>query len=578
MKKRVLFLLILCVLASVSVAAKDKKEKKTRNGEGVTLNGSIQSDMLVPQVDEAIGTGTYEHGFLSNNYLTLGLNSKYIDAGARLELNARPLPGFEQNFPGNGLPYVYVNGKFKYVKFTIGNVYDQFGSGFIFRSYEERSLGIDNSLRGARLIVQPYKGISLKVLGGMQRNYWNYTKDNAFGFDYSQGIVWGADLELNIDEWSQKMQENNWYLTLGASFVSKYQPDEKIYCIEHPSDYLNLPKSVGAADFRVRLQHGNWSAMAEYAMKANDPSADNGYIYKKGSVAMLSGTYSKSGMSAMLQVKRSDNMSFRSNRSQRGTAGFINHMPAFSMTQTYALAALYPYATQPDGEWAFQGSFGYTFKRGTKMGGKYGTTFKLNASHIRAIQKDFVDDLYGNKYGDPGYDAMGSDGYTSKFFASGEEYYTDINLEFQKKINKKWYIQAMYMYQRYNQRKVEGHGINGDVVKSNIIIGDVKYQPSKNVSMRWEAQGLFTRQAEGSWLYGLYELSLFKSLMLSVSDMYNAGTTKLNYYMVAAAYTWKSHRLQLSYGRTRAGYNCSGGVCRYVPASKGLNISYNVNF
>ncbi len=29
---------------------------------------------------------------------------------------------------------------------------------------------------------------------------------------------------------------------------------------------------------------------------------------------------------------------------------------------------------------------------------------------------------------------------------------------------------------------------------------------------------------------------------------------------------------------TRAGFNCSGGVCRYIPATKGLTLSYNYNF
>ena len=33
---------------------------------------------------------------------------------------------------------------------TIGNFYDQFGSGLVFRSYEERNLGIDNAMDGFR--------------------------------------------------------------------------------------------------------------------------------------------------------------------------------------------------------------------------------------------------------------------------------------------------------------------------------------------------------------------------------------------------------------------------------------------
>ena len=39
----------------------------------------------------------------------------------------------------------------------------------------------------------------------------------------------------------------------------------------------------------------------------------------------------------------------------------------------------------------------------------------------------------------------------------------------------------------------------------------------------------------------------------------------------------KGSRLDI-YGRTRAGYNCSGGVCRWIPAQKGFTLSYNYNF
>ena len=42
---------------------------------------------------------------------------------------------------------------------TVGNFYDQFGSGLVFRSYEERNLGIDNAMDGFRLILQPIDGV-----------------------------------------------------------------------------------------------------------------------------------------------------------------------------------------------------------------------------------------------------------------------------------------------------------------------------------------------------------------------------------------------------------------------------------
>ena len=48
------------------------------------------------------------------------------------------------------------------LELTIGNFYDQLGSGMILRTYEERQLGIDNALDGIRLKYNPYKGIFYK--------------------------------------------------------------------------------------------------------------------------------------------------------------------------------------------------------------------------------------------------------------------------------------------------------------------------------------------------------------------------------------------------------------------------------
>lgn len=534
--------------------------------ENVTLNGSIQSDILLPQEDKAIGTKYDSNSdILTNTYADLHLRSKWVDAGARVEFMEYPLPGFERDFQGWGVPHIYVKGKFgNGWEVTLGDFYDQFGSGFIFRAYEERSLGIDNSIRGLRLNMSAIDGLNLKVLGGLQRRYWDWD---------DEAIVGGADAELSIDRFSTKMQDKGINWMVGASFVAKKEDDEMI--MVNPVQRLNLPEVVSAFDVRTRYQQGNYSLMAEYAMKSQDPSFDNGYIYKKGNALMLSASYSKRGMSALVQAKRSEDMSFRSRRSVNGTSVFLNHMPAFAYQHTYALAALYPYATQmANGEWAMQGEFGYTFKRNTALGGKYGTTLKLNMSYIRAIDREPVTD--GK--------LMGTDGYTSSFFKFGDEtYYQDINLQLEKKISKAFKLNLMYMNQRYNQGVIEGHG---GMINSNIFVGEGKYQFNKKLTLRGELQYLTTSHESGDWMYGLLELSVLPYLMFTVSDMYgkpaiNGGLEygdKEHYYMASVTFNYNAHRIMAGYGRTRAGYNCSGGVCRYVPASKGVNISYNYSF
>lgn len=49
------------------------------------------------------------------------------------------------------------------MELTAGTFYEQFGSGFVLRTYEERSLGIDNSLLGGRLKVNPLPGVFVKA-------------------------------------------------------------------------------------------------------------------------------------------------------------------------------------------------------------------------------------------------------------------------------------------------------------------------------------------------------------------------------------------------------------------------------
>lgn len=525
----------------------------------VVLHGSVQSDVLIPEEDKDINTGSYDDWGLTNTYVDLNLMSKNMEAGARLEFTEYPLPGFENDFQGWGVPHIYIKGISDFgFDVTVGDFYDQFGSGFIFRTYEERSLGIDNALRGARLNVTALKGVQFKVLGGLQRRYWDW-KHGAW--------VGGADLEVNLEQYSRGMQDKGITWMVGASGVLKQEGDEDIL-VSGTNYRLNLPRSVGAFDVRSRFQKGDYSVMAEYAWKSQDPSFDNGYIYRRGSALMLSASYSKRGASALVQVKRSEDMSFRSQRSMNGISAFVNNMPAFAYQHTYALPALYPYATQAaDGEWAFQGEFGYTFKRRTPLGGKYGTKLKLNVSHIRGLGKDPVATFHG--------ETMGTDGYKTKFFKMDGLYYQDINVQLEKKLTKAFKLNLMYMNQRYNQTVIEGEG---GTIKSNIGVAEGKYQFNNKLTLRAEVQYLATKQDEGDWTYGLLELSVLPYFMFTVSDMWNNGATDLHYYMGSVTFNYKSHRLMAGYGRTRAGYNCSGGVCRFVPASRGVQVSYNYNF
>lgn len=553
-------LLVVAFLATVACTAQESKK--------VTVSGSIQSDMMVaPQVDEAIGAyeDSYDNrNFLTNTYVDLLLQSQEIDAGVRAEFMQWPMPGFQDannSFKGYGVPNFWIKGKGKNVEVTLGTFYEQFGSGFILRAYEERSLGIDNSLLGAKVTAKPFAGAKITALSGVQRNYWKW----------NTGLITGADVELDLDEWLTAWKQNGTHLSLGASWVNKAENPNEVEMAD-ATHRLNLPEYTNAFDVRLRFQKAAFSFLAEYAQKDNDPNALNNFIYGKGTAAMVSMSYAKSGLSILAQAKRSENMGFRSKRgaSPLSKACYINHLPAFTVDQTYALAALYPYATQTEGEWAFQGGVGYNFKRKTTLGGKYGTKIKLNYSLVKGLE-------HNNKKGE-----RGTDGLDNAFFKMGDIYYQDFDVQLEKRLTKSFDFHLMYMYQQYNKGVIQSEGGN---IYSNIFIGEGKYKINKKYTLRAEAQYLKTAHESGDWYFGLLELSVAPYLMFSISDQ--IGHTEpepgvygdlTHYYKGSVTFNYNSHRVMLSYGSTRAGYNCTGGVCRYVPANKGLMINYNYNF
>ena len=119
---------------------------------------------------------------------------------------------------------------------------------------------------------------------------------------------------------------------------------------------------------------------------------------------------------------------------------------------------------------------------------------------------------------------------------------------------------------------------------SNIFVADVTCKISKKSSLRAEVQYLLSDEYEGDWVAGLLEYNLAPRWSIFFQDMYNLDATaannyeKINYYSGGFSYTKSRTRIQLSYGRNRAGYICSGGVCRYSPAYTGVNLAITSSF
>ena len=545
--------------------------------EPVVFHGNVRSDWLVPQNDAVIGTEATNQKLLSNTAAQFSLTYKQWEAGLRYEYQQHPLPGFEKDFTGHGLPYAYLRGRMGRFDVTLGSYYEQFGSGFILRTYEAPTLGIDSHLRGLRLALDAGAGVQIKAIAGRQRHYWSTNPANIFGLDG----------EWTLPQLSFVPQTR---IILGASWVGKHEKQDNITRIVSRSgeayplrQQLIQPLWVQAFDVRLAFHQRHFNTLLEYAVKGQDPSFDNGYSYGLGSAWLLSTSYSRRGVSALLQAKRAENMSFRSQRSGSLSPSMLNHLPPFTPQPTYALTTLYPYATQSvPGEWAFQGEFSYALPKRTRLGGSYGTTLKLHASQIFALGLKSI--TSASPFERTNAALIGTDGAQSQgFFAFDQTLYREIGVDLDRRLSRPLHLHLSYLHQVYDKTAIEGKGGN---ILTHIGIGELRWKVSRDWNIRTELQYLHTRQDQGDWTSALVEISAFHDWMFTLADQYNAHVyssalhraSAVHYLQGFLTYTAGMHRLQIGYGRTRAGYNCAGGVCRYIPAQRGWTLSYNLTF
>ena len=538
----------------------------TANAQGILgghVTGNIQTDMQMSREDTVIGADDVPEKLLMNTRADILYQNGDFSAGLRFEMYQNPLLGFDARYKGQGVANWFVGYSGDWLSVTAGNFYEQFGSGMILRAYEDRYLGLDNSLLGINLQLRPWKGVTIKALAGKQRFFW----------DYGRGLVRGIDGEVNLNSLVKSMEESKLRVTFGAGFVSKYEEDESIPSAADPSYRLNLPLNVGAGAVRMDLGYGNWSLNAEYARKGQDPSVMNNYIYREGEALMLNLTYSMKGFSANLQAKHVDNMCFKSVRSQTGEMLYINYIPAITRQHTYAFLTMFPYATQVTGEEGLQADVMYKIKKGTALGGKYGTDLHFNGSVIRGLDTTVTG-------------GAGTDGYTAGWLGKGDLYYADLSMEVAKKLSKKVKFTATYAYQMFNP-VVEGH--EPDMYHNHVVVGDVSWKVSKKHSLRFEAEWMgsdskydaatgHTDRRAGDWIMGLVEWNIGSHWFVSLSDQYAYNDGIGNYYNISAGYNVGATRLQLGYGKQREGLLCIGGVCRQVPASNGLTFSLTTSF
>ena len=524
------------------------------------ITGNFQLDAQYYIPDEAIGADTVKDKIRANAFANINYTNGGFSAGFRYEFYQFPLIDFEKiNYIGHGIPHYYAGYNHEYFEITVGSFYEQFGNGLIYRSYENRNLGYDNATFGIRAKGKPYKGIVITGIWGMQRNLFN-----------KEGQIRGIDGDISFSEMFSKLSENAVTLGIGGSMLSKFERD-------NDPDY-NLPENVAAVAARLNFGYKDFLLQTEYAYKFNDPTFLNEMIYKNGEALLVTASYAMKGLGIYLTGLRTDNMDFRTNRNALGNNNIINYIPTLTREHTYALPAMYPYASQSLGQIGFQAQVNYQIKKKTKIGGKYGTDIMLNYSRIHGIKQNPVADAIDTA---GVVNMSGTDGYTSPFFGSGDLLFQDFNIELSRKFNNIWKLALGYVFLTYNQGVIEGHYGEPNVV-SHTVIADLTCQINKKHALRLELQHLYTKQAKGNWAYGQLEYSIAPKWFISILDRWNYGNKdkhkQIHYYSISGSFVYKTTKISLNFGKQYEGILCVGGVCRAVPASYGAGISVVSSF
>ena len=553
MKKTILILTAL-MMTAVSAFSEDKEKK-----DWGYLTGSLESTNHVyvkdagnnfdPAFQPQLKDGNI---FATNDYLKLDYYKGRLSAGLQMEGYFPTLVGYPVAQNKLSLSNLYVSWRDKSYSVTAGTFYEQFGSGLLFRSWEDRMLGLNNALLGARATYNFEDKVAVKAFWGVPR--LGKIDDNAamlgaedafFGLGLTKVHVAGADVSVSL---SSLLGMEDLSLSLEGSLLNKHEA------------LGDLLKAAGCKENtlgwsgRVNFDMDGFFLKGEYVDAGKQivsvAAAQNGRAAVNGNAQLVEFGYNGRGLGVTVTGRRMDRMtqkiySFSGTESGYGSlSNMLSYRPAMSTQYTYMLTTLNPYSPEVGDKVIRAGEIGgqidafYNFRRGTAIGGKRGMKVHANFSTYYGL----------NETG-------GTEG--------GGLLFRDFSFDIEKQWTKKFKSVLMYSMQEYNK-----HHEN-----TGLYIGT-----SPKLSTRMELQYLATKDDQGDWMAGLLEVNFAPHWSVFASDMWNHGSTKLHYYNAGLSFSMAHLRVAAGYGRYRAGFICSGGVCRAIPAYTGANISLTASF
>lgn len=525
------------------------------------FTSSFESNSAYYTDDSKTGDFNFDNRFRSNNYINL---KSYLNKNWNFELQIEsyqpsPLLNYSTNLKKTNISTFNVRYDNNNLNIQLGNFYEQFGSGMILRSWEDKDLGINNSIRGLNLKYRINNTINFTTLLGNQKK----------GFKYSKGYIIGFNSEFDFSE----IIKNDSTFLFGLSYVGRSDNKNKSNLYD---EITNL--------FSARLDYSSSSFYSSFELinKSKNPIILFGSIsdtfIKKGTALLFNSGFFKNGLGIDFTFRRLENMSLYSERRAFGNPyneSIVNYLPSLTKQHDYSLTNLYVYAAQPNvsfqskqltkaGEIGMQTDIYYKIEKETLLGGKYGTNLAINASVWNNLDGNFD---------------FNNQSYQTNLFGFGEKYFSELSLEIRKKWSSKFENIFLYANQFYSKRLIEE---TQGIVKSNILVVENTYKINDKKSIKVDLQHLSTDDDTKNWSALGLELNLSSAVSIYVTDMYNYQNPeiekRIHYYNFGGSYRKGASRYSINYGRQRGGLVCTGGICRYVPESTGISFSAITSF
>ena len=166
--KNYLFLAIL--LATSSIFAQEETKSSFFGGFESNLQWLQPDDNLI--MFDPGSSPIPEDRLRANNYLLLNYSYGKFTAGVQYESYLpSSLLGYSPDFDGNnGVALYYLNYQNEQLEVTGGYFYEQFGNGLLLRTWEDRQLGINTAMHGARVKFAPLDYLDFTGLVGQLRD------------------------------------------------------------------------------------------------------------------------------------------------------------------------------------------------------------------------------------------------------------------------------------------------------------------------------------------------------------------------------------------------------------------------